>query len=226
MLAGITEIKVLASLVKELLYLRDTYRAGRLDRKQRGKYGPNTPKYAERIWVDSNQCKAAVYHSISRRKSGLVMGGDWDQNLRAITENPKIRYCLAHWQTGLSWQDAGAYEYMLTLIKQKSGPVDGVANLSEIKDRYAKLDTIYAQTQKDGGLKTAQTVKGKNFRESGGILIHIDRHAAPLFGNAGHHRLAIALALGFSHFPAQLGVVHPDALSALENYRAAPKGVK
>jgi len=212
----------LVSIAKELLYLRDSIRAGRLNRKQRRKFGQATPQYAERIWVETSQCLEAARQKISRRKSGLVMSGDWDRERRDITEIPKIRYCLAHWQNGLSWEDAGAYEHMLSLIEQKSGAVDGVSNLSEIKDRYKKLDAIYAQTQKDGALKTAQTIRGKSFRESGGILIHLDHNGPPLFGNAGHHRLAIAQAHGFSHFPAQLGVVHPDALPHMDKYRAVP----
>ena len=213
------EINDLASVTNEILYMRDAVRAAKRDRHQRRKFGAATPLYAERIWVNPSECLVATSQSISRRKSALVSSGDWDEPHIAIGEVPKIRYCLRHWLDGLSWQEAGAYDHMLKLIEQKSGAVDGVANLAQIKARYAKLDKIFAQVKAEGALQTMAALKDKNFRESGGIYVHIDRSGAPLFGNAGHHRLAIAIALRLENFPAQLGIVHEDALAHLEAYR-------
>ncbi|MBL1437509.1 MAG: hypothetical protein COB08_015080 [Rhodobacteraceae bacterium] len=172
---------------------------------------PALPLYAERIWAKISQCIFAVGQKTSHRKSGLVVGGDWDQQRKPISEIPKIHYCLRHWHDSLSWEDAGAFDHMLELIQQKSGAVDGLTNLKDIKVRYANLDRIYAQVKADSRLQAVETIRGKTFRKSGGIFFHLDRKGKPLFGNAGHHRLAIALSLGISHIPAQLGLVHPDA---------------
>ena len=49
--------------------------------------------------------------------------------------------------------------------------------------------------------------------------MHIDRQGKPIFGLGGNHRLAIALTVGLRSFPAQLGVIHPNALPKLDIYR-------
>ena len=49
---------------------------------------------------------------------------------------------MRHWHDGLSWDEAGAYQYMLELIQQL-GRVDGCKNIDQIISRYAKLDNIF-----------------------------------------------------------------------------------
>ena len=60
-------------------------------------------------------------------------------------------------------------------------------------------------------------VKG-NFRERGGILVHIGSDGEPCFAGAGYHRFAIAKILNL-RFPAQIGCVHIEALDHLDEYR-------
>lgn len=211
----------MASIINRMVYLRDFLRAAKVDQQQRKQFGDIAPRYGERIWVETKSCTMATERVFSRRKSGMVMNGNWDAPRTPLVEIPKIAYCLRHWHEGLSWEEAGAYQYMLDLI-QKSGRVDGLKTIDQVVARYAQLDTIYSDVRSSGSLHVSANAKGGAFRECGGIYVHIGHDGAPLFGRAGHHRIAIANALHISHFPAQIGVVHVDALSLLPDLREFP----
>jgi len=216
----------MTSLISQLQYARDALRSKGLDWLQRQNNGEISPRYGERIWIETKQCTMSTKKAISRRKSGRIMGGEWDDCRTPVAELPKISYCLDHWCGGLSWEEAGAYEYMQELIRLKSGRVDGLLTIEDIIARFKTLDGIYLQVKAENQLKTAADAKGIAFRESGGIYMHIGRDGTPLFGNAGHHRLAIALALELPFFPAQLGLVHAQALASLPKFRENPGGDK
>lgn len=167
----------------------------------------------ERITVRVRDCQYSLTTPISRSKSGSVDGGDWDKHLLPLAWNQKINICLKHWVGGLSWRDAGAYDHMILLMQQwQHRPVDGLQTLSDIVARYDALDRIFDVVSKERRLRTAQEVDAGRFREQGGIFIHIDRYGRPIFGLGGAHRLAMARILELDHFPAEVGVVHADAL--------------
>ncbi len=138
------------------------------------------------------------------------------QDLRK--RSPKLDACYLHWSDGVSWSDTGIYEVMLDLIA-KRGKVDGCRNLKDVQDRYERLDGVFSTVSEEGRLRVMSAVNPKNFREVGGVYFHIGRDGNPIFGGGGQHRLAIALILGIEHIPAQLGVIHPDALKTLGAYR-------
>jgi hypothetical protein len=73
-------------------------------------------------------------------------------------------------------------------------------------------------------MKQRQRVSKLAFRESGGVLVHILADGMPVFGG-GNHRFAAARVLNFQRIPAQLGIVHPEAIQqeALSLYRTALK---
>ena len=125
----------MARIINRLAYLRDFLRAAKADRQQYKQFGNIAPRYGERIWVETNSCTMSTERVFSRRKSGMVMDGNWDAHRTPLVELPKIAYCLRHWQEGLSWEEAGAYKYMLHLI-QKSGRVDGLKTIDQILARY------------------------------------------------------------------------------------------
>lgn len=54
-------------------------------------------------------------------------------------------------------------------------------------------------------------------RESGGVYVHINRNGEAIFGGGGIHRFAIARILSLDTIPAQLGVVHEEALKLWKN---------
>jgi hypothetical protein len=186
------------------------------------RFGPHAPKYAEQIWIPISNCLSIAENPISRKASGLVLDSNWDQNVIQMSdiENhfPKIKACYQHWGEGVSWEETGIYKIMSDYIARK-GRADNCENMSEIKDRYRRLDEIFLIVKKEKRLRTMQEIDKKSFREEGAVYFHIDRKCRPVFGGGGQHRLAMAIILGIEIIPAQLGVVHPDALKELSDFR-------
>ena len=187
------------------------------------KYGRGAPLYAECIWVDPNDCNLIIENGLDdgvSRKSilGLVVNEKWDQfEITPLKNNPKIQYCYKHWQEGLSWEDAGAYDYMRGLI-EKYGPVDKCSNDEDLVKRFNSLDSVFETIKKEGKVKTQKELGKQKLRELNGVLIHIGPDGLPYFGGGGHHRIAMAKILNLP-FPAMLGMVHQNGLKSLEKYR-------
>lgn len=181
------------------------------------RHGWNAPRIAERIWIRPADCVTAV-SSVSRQQTGHILGGDWDLQAQPLSEVPKVRMALLHWRSGLTWRDVGAYDYMMQRIAE-CGELDGCRNLEDVIARYDRLDLMFERVKREGRLRTQSELRPDNFRERGGVYIHIGRHNNPIFGSGGCHRLAMATALEIDEIPAQLGVVHPAALASWRSFR-------
>ena len=99
------------------------------------------------------------------------------------------------------------------------GELDGCRSLDDVIARYERLDVMFERVTREKRLRTMSEVRPDNFRERGGVYIHIGRHNNPIFGGGGCHRLAMAITLGIDEIPAQVGVVHPDALARWGSFR-------
>jgi hypothetical protein len=102
----------------------------------------------------------------------------------------------------------------------RHGPLDRCSSLEDVIERYRQLDGIFEQVRSEGRLRTVLEVDPDGFRERGGILVHLGPGRSFVFGGAGCHRLAMALALGFRSIPAKVGWVHPDWLGSFHTLRA------
>jgi hypothetical protein len=138
--------------------------------------------------------------------------------LHTVSELAKFRICRLHWQDGQSWEEAGAYEHIQSRIS-RYGTYDGCRSHGQIVARYARLDALYDQVQLDGGLRPMNEVHTWAFREFGGVRFHVGADGELIFGRCGNHRFAIALILGLSVIPAQLGCVHVKAIPLLAKLR-------
>lgn len=194
------------------------FRACVSDKKSLRQFGPTAPKYAEVISVLTADIETQLTVPIRRRASGLVMPEDWCPIVESLSKNPKISYCMKHWRDGLSWEESGAIDFHMKAI-QVNGRIDQCRSRADVEQRLSRLDKIWQLAERTQKLKQKREISPFSFREYGGILVHIDRQGLPLFGVAGQHRLAIALTVGLTSFPAQLGVIHPNALSSLNTYR-------
>lgn len=177
-------------------------------------YGSNHPRYAERIYVKPAEVQFRYSTAIfDRSNSGEVHDGDWEKNYRDFDSSRKYQACIKRFVHNYEWEDTGIYEYLLDLIEKK-GPVDGCSNLDDIVARYKKLDQLYHKLKNSGkSFLPRKKMNRWNFREEGGVLFHIDKNNNPIFGNDGLHRISIAKILELEKIPAQIGVVHVDALS-------------
>jgi hypothetical protein len=122
----------------------------------------------------------------------------------------------------MSWSDAGAIDFMLDKIAiSRTGVSDGCRNYDDVIKRFETLDHIWAKLSQDGRLPCREELIPSNFRELGGVLIHLGPGGEPIFSGAGCHRFAMALLLG-APFPAQLGCVHETAVRQLPKFRSEP----
>lgn len=180
-------------------------------------YGKHAPKSDSCIYINPNEVKFAYNSenntavSLSRRKSGKVLGGDWDKNIVPLWDNPKYPAVYDHFVNGKSWRETGILDYVEGKVESRGG-YDGCWNKSDILQRYEDLDKLYYEIKMSGRLKTRKELGMELRGEHGGIYIHIARDGTLIKGVGGAHRLAICQALKLTAIPVHLGVVHIEAV--------------
>lgn len=183
------------------------------------RYGLDAPKYAERIWVRPQDIHYALYgRSDYATCSGRVIEIEKEFVLIDVHNTPRMKSCFAHWVEGVPWESTEDYMTMLAAIRAGKDWA-GCRTEDDLHRRYENLDNIFQLAKSSRRLKTRKELDPKAFREEGGILVSIGRHAEPLLYD-GFHRLAIALILGLPIIPAQLGNVDRSAVDELEAYRS------
>jgi hypothetical protein len=203
------------------------FRALLRDTGNRIRYGKEAPCYGERIYVTANACEnilptQGLYRGLGlrlRQSSGRVITCWPDAEVVELANHPKLTYCFKHWQLAETWEQAGAYAYMLHRIQQApGGHFDGCSTFEDVRARFVRLDGIFSALANGSPYKTVAELDNTAFREVSGVIVHIDPEGQPVFGGGGAHRFAIARALGL-RIPAQLGVVHRAGLPFLPAFR-------
>ena len=172
------------------------------------RFGLGAPRAGQRIYIDPRSVESWV-SAFGRRDTGRVLDGDWDKTSAPFANIPKAGIVHRKISQNLTWEEAGAYDNMLRLIRER-GDHDECRNIYDIQERYRRLDALVEHLAAGGRYLTATELGG--IREFGGIYIHVGRYGEALFGGRGCHRLAIAQALGLKSVPAQVGVVHLQAV--------------
>lgn len=195
------------------------------DMANRALLGQAAPRAQERVWIDPSHI-ARIYTrnpletpDFKRQHSGMVIDGDWDMHTEPLDTSWKIAACLARFRDGTSWDNTGVYERMSDIIAKRDG-FDSCRTHEDVKARYIGIDALFYDIRETGYRDATQWRWGTP-RIPEGVFIHIDRDGEPIFGAIGNHRMGIARALGLTRIPAQLGVVHPQAVvtNALQRYR-------
>ncbi|EPX82190.1 hypothetical protein [Salipiger mucosus] len=182
------------------------------------RFGPEAPQSDECVYVDPGRTHFSYDPKAARRKlrrshSGMVLGGDWDRCRRPLDSHVKIASVRERYLGGVPWEQTALFDKLLREIRDGHHP-DGLESRKELVQRYEVLDRVFEETRRRGRLLTRAELPEFFRREHGGILVHIDREGAPMRAGGGMHRFAIAKVLELPEIPAQLGVVHPQALRA------------
>ncbi|MBS0124430.1 hypothetical protein [Thetidibacter halocola] len=149
---------------------------------------------------------------LRRQHSGLVLGGAWDRNRIAVENDIKLASCRMRWVEGADWAETPIYRRQLEEIAQGRAP-DDCRSREDMDRRFAMLDRVFAETKARGRMLDMEELPEFHYRRAhGATLIHVGRDGACLRGGGGAHRFAIAHILDLPEMPAQLGVVHPDAI--------------
>ena len=131
--------------------------------------------------------------------------------------------CKRRFVDGLDWQEAGAYEMISRAFEQNQVP-DGCRSWDDVRRRYRKLDQIFSRLKAGSKFHTRKKLGVKKaYREYGGVYVHIGRSGNILFAGGGFHRLAMALYAGLETIPAQVGVIHLQALQNSTYYKLLDK---
>ena len=198
------------------------------DRYNRLRFGPRAPRSDECIFVSPLDVRHvylprnnSAAPTFKRRHSGLRRGGDWDLSRGSLPETRATRAIHDRFARGMSWAETGVLDYHLAMISKK-GVSEGARTLQDVLARYEALDRAYEEALRTGRLRSRSELPAHFRREHGGIFLHIARDGEPLRSGGGRHRFAIARILGLASVPAQLGVIHPDAVRAghLERLRS------
>lgn len=193
------------------------------DGQNRIRYGSNSPRFAECLWIDPLQVGHfdLLFARRSRWNSGRVIEGEWpNDHLQPVGTDPILQTSIARWVKGLSWEATGEVERMERAISAR-GPLHGCTTREDILRRCAKLDEVFAMIQREGRLRPQDEVERNAFREMGGIGMHIGPGGVPIRAGNGRHRFAMALILQLPVIPVRVGLVHHSALARLPEYRQA-----
>lgn len=189
------------------------------DVANRLRYGPDAPQSDELIWVRAQDVSDWYKPDpengaprFRRRHSGMVADGDWDFSRKPFGSHIKLNSIRDHFESGVPWQQTKLFDWMTQQIAEK-GQIDTCRSKEDLVARYERLDRIYDEAQRTGALRPHGSVNDTR-GEHGGILVHIARDGTPLRDGGGMHRFAIAVVLNLARVPAQLGVIHPQALRA------------
>jgi hypothetical protein len=184
------------------------------------KYGFNSPKLCERVYVDIRKVNLWLPPNGDLwRESGRVLGGDWEGGIESLETNRTLTYSKMHWQEGQNWVDIRE-----TLLKEGSAGVAEFAVLESLgsssetkrcvaKARLASYEKLYLELAATKNFKSRSELPVPHFREHGGILIHFDSKGRLIFGARGNHRFAIAKILDLARVPVMVGLVHPEIKS-------------
>jgi hypothetical protein len=194
----------------------------RSDARQRILHGRVAPRWAERVWIHPGRCTSvAPTLDSGRRLSGQVVAGVWREGPLETVD--KIRMAVEHWQTGASWEEVGAVDFLVSRFAELRDR-DGCSTVDDVARRFERLDEMFETMRRERRLRTRSELPGRSFREHRGVYVHIGAEGRPVFGGGGCHRLAAARVLGLEEIPAQLGAIHPDALGLLPALRSPVHG--
>lgn len=176
-------------------------------------------QYAQQIWINPNDVKLflnpqTIPFPVSkshRELSGLISDQPWDDAAIDLSDVPQYREVTLRFFHGYSWGETGAIERLHSLLKAGKRCA-GCTTTKDIYRRFGEIDRLYSQIQQSKRLKTRAEVDACPFRELNGVFIHVDSQARPLFGSGGAHRLFISQLVELTTIPAQVGLVHPNAL--------------
>jgi hypothetical protein len=193
------------------------------------RYGPRAPLYAEKIWVDPGVVSANPFpkqEGYLKSDSGRVHVEAWPETDRTPRDTDiRIDECLQHWADGKSWEETGRLDRWADILRTE-GVVYNCTSMEEVRTRLVGWDRIFEQVRAEGRIRPRDEINPGNFRERGGIGIHVGPSGRLYKGRGGHHRFAMSLALGLPVIPAQIGVVHVSAIPMLKQIRSKPSGAR
>lgn len=144
------------------------------------------------------------------KDGGKVVGGDWDrsEDLIEIEKMPKYQGIRDHFVDGVPWEETELFDVLMEIIERR-GAIDGCTCREDLEERYASIDDLYRQIDRNGyklarDVDTSRNVKAP-YDEVGVV---IGRDGEILFQGGGWHRISIAKILDIERIPVRVIARH------------------
>lgn len=180
------------------------------------RFGIHAPRRYQTIYINPLKVEYTIADLTlykSAGMSGRVLDGDWDQKGYATVDSWIRTIIRKRIRLNYSWKDAGGYDRMMKKI-EATGRADWCRSIDDVVRRHEDLNRLIAHLKNGGRFLSRREISPGNFRERGGVVIHVARNGELLFNAKGNHRLAIAQELGLVWIPAQVGIVHLEAVKS------------
>ncbi len=205
------------------------------DRLNREKYGQHAPLSCERIWIKPTEVTAYMRIPAAvggarrvRAESGTVVESEFPPLggfVMPLTWVGRIASCIHRWMKGGEWEDTAMYQRAFKYLHETKS-IGGGLNIPEAALRICqKYDRMYLTVDRERRLRTREELNPGNFREEGGMVIHVGP-GGTLFLGSGNRRFSISLTAGLEIVPAMVGYVHVSALRHLAALRQPPDGAR
>ena len=162
-------------------------------------------------WINPNHIEYACvlqkdYDKFADR--GKIVGGDWDQQAKKITELDTYQAFEARFVHNKPWVETQFYHRVLNEIAQ--GKIKwGCKTKAEFEQRLQNLESLY-YTIKEQGYKTQQELsqtQSVSFTGEDEVTVQINRYGDYMFDD-GKHRLIIAKLLKLEKIPVKVTIRH------------------
>lgn len=152
------------------------------------RYGSNAPFFRQTIYINPSLVTELVVIPHSRLMSGTIVKSNliFDYKTK-LHDHYKFRYMLDRY---VNLNDSNQL------------------NIEEGRS-WDEIDRLFNSIRQNG-------VKEELMKHGDGIIIHFDKNGVPLFGGGGFHRLSIAKILNIPIIPAEIGLVHYEALKIVD----------
>lgn len=130
--------------------------------------------------------------------AGEVKGGEWDRNVRPISEYWKYLDMVNRFKYNVSWKETHHYRRLM-----EGGP------LEDIEPDLTTYDKLYESIREDG-FKSARELEDGKKVYYGDVCVAIGRNGQILFTRSGWHRLAIAKLLDIEAIPVRVLIRHQE----------------
>jgi hypothetical protein len=179
------------------------------------RFGIHAPTSAELVYVDPNKLERCINQSLANRlDTGCIKAGDWDLITTRVQDERKVQGVKQRILQRLPWTQTECWKVAKKLVRKRPG-ADGLYSKADIRKRFKKLESFInsvASFRELAFLPRAALLTG-NFREASGVIICVARDGRLLFARRGCHRLAIAQSFRLAFIPAQIGIVHEQAVA-------------
>lgn len=184
----------------------------------RCKYGPSVADPFKIIHIDPSTITHTTDEFAMFYDVGTIQGGDWDKRVEPVENNFKYEAVWEHFENNVPWEDTGLFSEYSSIL-QEDGQADSYTSISELKDRYEKIDAIFEDIRSNGFKSPSEINSGDISKKEqyDYPAVHITREGEIVFAD-GWHRFTIARVLELDEIPVRIIARHKIWQSIREKF--------